>query len=107
MACLQDDYHPRAEQEIQAFRARRRLAALGELFALLDGVLEDGLSNGEMPVHPVHVPQGTGLYERCASQMFGVFVVENPPAPGELPVMRLLAVDSTQAAARANAAHRV
>jgi hypothetical protein len=105
--CFQDEYHPNAEQDIIALRQAGRFHSLAQLIALLDGVIEYGMSAGETPVHPVHVVNGTGLYERCAPQMFGVFTIEQPPAPGQLPVFRLLAVGTTQAAARAAAAGRV
>ncbi|MCG5078788.1 hypothetical protein [Paraburkholderia tagetis] len=106
MACYQDDIHPAARVEITALRTAGRLKALGQLLVLIDDVIDHCLSSGEMPVHPVTVVNGHGLYERCAPQMFGVFSIENGMA-GQLPTLRLLAVSTTPAAARTAAAARV
>ncbi len=107
MPCYQDDFHPGASQDIDAQRQAGRFHALGQLLVLIDDVIEHGLASGETPVHPVPIVNGRGLYERCAPQMFGVFAIEQPPRAGQLPVLRLLAVDVTQARARAAAAVRV
>ncbi len=107
MPCYQDDYHPDALQDINALRQAGRYQALGQLLVLIDDVIEHGLSSSEMPAHPVTVGNGYGLYERCAPQMFGVFAIEQPPAPGQLPVVWLLAVATTSVAARTAAAARV
>ncbi|MGF6292711.1 hypothetical protein [Paraburkholderia youngii] len=107
MPCYQDDYHPDALQDINVQRRAGRYRALGQLLVLIDDVIEHCLASGEMPVQPVTVLNGNGLYERCAPQMFGVFAIEQAPSAGHLPVLRLLAVDVTQAGARAAAAARV
>ena len=65
------------------------------------------IASGEFPVQPLFVPNGQGLYERCAPQMFGVFAIAQSPVSGELPVFKLLAVDTTAIAARAMATTRV
>ncbi|CAE6818832.1 hypothetical protein R69746_05959 [Paraburkholderia aspalathi] len=107
MPCYQDDFHPDALQDFAQQQRAGRYHALGQLLALIDEVLAHGLASGEAPVHPVAVVNGYGLFERCAPRMFGVFSIEAPPAPGQLPVLRLLAIDTTATAARVAAAARV
>ncbi|KWH23380.1 hypothetical protein WL99_26195 [Burkholderia cepacia] len=107
MPCYQDDYHPDALHDFGRQQQAGHFQALGQLLALIDEVIEHGLSQGEAPAHPVPVPNGYGLYERCAPRMFGVFAVVGAPVPGQMPVLRLLAVDTSAAAARATAAARV
>ncbi|WP_159085601.1 hypothetical protein [Burkholderia sp. MSMB0856] len=107
MPCYQDDYHAGALQDFARRQQAGHFHALGQLLALIDEVIEHGLSSGETPADPIAVPDGYGLYERCAPRMFGVFSIVRAPAPGQLPVLRLLAVDTSAAAARAAAAARV
>lgn len=107
MPCYQDELHPDAQQDFDLQRRAGRFHALGQLLALIDEVIEHGLGSGEQPVHPVAIVNGYGLYERCAPRMFGVFSIEAPPTPGQLPVLRLLAIDTSAQAARTAAAARV
>jgi transcriptional regulator with XRE-family HTH domain len=104
--CYQDEFHPDALQDFAVQQRAGRYHALGQLLALIDEVIEHGLGSGEQPVHPVTVVNGYGLYERCAPRMFGVFSIGAPPTPGQLPVLRLLAIDTTAQAARTTAAAR-
>lgn len=71
-------------------RRAGRFHALGQLLALIDEVIEHGLGS-----------------ERCAPRMFGVFSIEAPPAPGQLPVLRVLAIGTSAQVARTAAAARV
>jgi len=105
--CYQDDFHPDVLHDIYAHRQAGHFLALGQLLVLIDDVIEHGLSSGEAPAHPVAVANGRGLYERCAPRMFGVFSIEAVSAPGQLPMLRLLAIDTTATAARVAAAARV
>ncbi|WP_175948854.1 hypothetical protein [Burkholderia pyrrocinia] len=107
MPCYQDEFHAGALQDFARHQQSGRTHSLGQLLALIDEVIDRGLPQGEAPAHPVAVPNGYGLYERCAPQMFGVFSIVGAPAPGQLPVLRLLAMDTSAAAARATAASRV
>ncbi len=107
MPTFQDDFHPDALLDITRHRRAARTNQLGQLMRLIDDVIDHGLAPGEYPVQPVTVLNGSGLYERCAPQMFGVFAIVQAPVPSQLPVFVLLAVDTTAAAARALAATRV
>jgi hypothetical protein len=100
--------HPLAKQEFAALAATGARRSIGQLLPLIDEVINYGLPPGEPPVVPVPVPNGNGLYERCAPRLFGVFAIYAAPAGSQLlPVLKLLAVGPNAAVARANAATRV
>lgn len=105
MPLYQDDCHPDAEHEITRLGRAGRYLALGQLLALINEVIEHGLPQGEQPAFLVNVPNGYGLFERCAPQMFGVFTIER--TAGQQLLLRLLAVDTTANAARLAGAARV
>lgn len=104
MPCFQDDFHPDALGDIERQRRAGRLRGLGKLLSLLSGVIDYGMSPMEMPINVIG---GVRLFARCAPRMFGVFTIVPPRSRTELPMLRLLAIDDTCAAALVAAANRV
>lgn len=107
MPTYQDDFHPDTLADIARHRRAGRMHQLGQLIRLIDDVITHGIASGEFPAQPIPVPNGKGLYERCAPRMFGVFAIVQASARGRLPVFKLLAVDTTAVAARDMAVTRV
>ncbi|MGI4813330.1 MAG: hypothetical protein ACRYG5_17010 [Janthinobacterium lividum] len=99
--------HPAAKKEFMVLQATGARRSIGPLLTLIDEVIDHGLASGEAPVVPVPVPNGSGLYERCAPKLFGVFAIYAPAPGNPLPVLRLLAVNASATAARADAVGRV
>ncbi|MDR5813296.1 hypothetical protein QCE62_06785 [Caballeronia sp. LZ033] len=107
MPAYDDDYHDLFRKDIEDQMLRHHFDSLGELFALLDGVIDKGHGSNNQPVDYVFILGGSGLYEVCAPALFGVYVILDPPGSHGRPVLKALSAHHDQGTARAMAKSRL
>lgn len=99
MAAYSDSMHPDLRTDLRNLIAAGRSQAIGEMLALFESAIVDGVSKDESPYSVV---KGHPLYVRCATRLFGVFT-RNAVAPE----LVLLSMSDRLADALALAAARV